>query len=129
MVGERLEYTIVARNIGTTATGAVTVFDRQLDRRVEVLSATTASGRCLIRGGGASPQRVLCVLRGVGPGESATIVVAARALEPGVARNRATVVSLPIDVAANNSATAAVTIRGRQQVSPGGERPKPPFTG
>ena len=129
MVGERVEYTIVVRSLGTTATGAVTVLDRQLDRRVEVLSATTANGRCLIRGGGASPQRVLCVLRDVGPGESATIVVAARALEPGVARNRATVVSLPIDVAANNSATAAVTIRGRQQVSPGGERPKPPFTG
>ena len=59
------------------------------------------------------------------------IVVAARALKPGVARNRARIVSVPPDVGANNSDTAAVTIRGRQQVSPGGagERPKPPFTG
>ncbi len=116
----------------STTARAITVLDRQLDSRVEVLSATTASGRCEIRGRGTANQRVLCVLRDLGPGESATIVVAARALEPGVARNRATVVSVPPDVGANNSDTAAATIRGRQQqVSPGGagKRPKPPFTG
>ena len=130
MVGERVEYTIVVRNLGTTATGAVTVLDRQLDRRVEVLSATRRPGRCSIRRGGASPQRVLCVLRDVGPGESATIVVAARSLEPGVARNRATVVSVPIDVGANNSATAGVTVEAASRVSPGvaSERRRP-FTG
>ena len=128
-VGERVEYTISVRNVGDTTARVITVLDRQLDSRVEVLSATTATGRCSIRGRGTANQRVICGLRDLGPGESAMIVVAARALEPGVARNRATVVSVPPDVGANNSATAAVTIRGRQQVSPGGEQPKPPFTG
>ena len=132
MVGERIEYTIAVRNVGDTTARAITVLDRQLDARVEVLSATTATGRCDIRGRGTANQRVFCGLRDLGPGESATIVVAARALEPGVARNRATVVSVPPDVGANNSDTAAATIRARQQqVSPGGagKRPKPPFTG
>jgi hypothetical protein len=75
---------------------------------------------------------VRCVLRDIAADESATIVIAARALEPGRTVNRATVLSLPPPTDGHNTDTASVVI-GRQQVSPGsdgsGQRPRPPFTG
>ena len=129
-VGDRIEYTITVHNAGTTPVFAPLVLDRPLDGRVRLLSAASAAGRCRVLGHGTSAQRVRCVLRDLGADESATIVVAARALEPGRAVNRATVLSLPPPDDGDNTDTASVVIR-RQQVSPGGadDRPKPPFTG
>ena len=135
LVGERVEYTIVVRNIGPNRAYSPTVVDRLLDERVQLLSAASANGRCQLRGRGTPNRRVLCFLRDLGPGDSATIMIAARALEPGVAQNRATAVgTVPPDVGRNNTDTAAVAIR-EEQARPGGDgqrprpRPKPPFTG
>jgi uncharacterized repeat protein (TIGR01451 family) len=126
-VGERLVYTIVVRNKGTALAQSVTVIDRPADERVELLSAASAAGRCEIRGRGTSNERVLCFLRDLDPGESATIVVAARASEPGSSRNRASVLSLPADVGPDNTDTATVVIRAGGVAGAG--RVKPPFTG
>jgi uncharacterized repeat protein (TIGR01451 family) len=67
-VGDRVVYTIVVRNKGTTAAPSVTVIDRLADGRVELLSATTADGRCEIRGQGTPNHRVLCFLRDLNRG-------------------------------------------------------------
>ena len=70
---------------------------------------------------------MLCFLRDLAPGESATIVVAARAVAGGPSRNRASVVSLPADHGRDNTDTASVTIRAGGVAGVG--RVKPPFTG
>jgi hypothetical protein len=131
-VGERIEYTITVHNAGTTPVFAPVVLDRPFDGRVQLLSAASAVGRCRVLGHGTPAQRVRCVLRDIAADESATIVIAARALEPGRTVNRATVLSLPPPTDGHNTDTASVVI-GRQQVSPGsdgsGQRPRPPFTG
>jgi hypothetical protein len=110
---------------------APVMLDRPLDGRVELLSAASAAGHCRVLGHGTPAQRVRCVLRDVAADESATIVVAARALDAGRTVNRATVLSLPPPKDGENTDTASVVIRPRQQVSPGeaGVKPKPPFTG
>jgi uncharacterized repeat protein (TIGR01451 family) len=130
-VGERIEYTITIHNAGTTPVFAPVMLDRPLDGRVELLSAASAAGHCRVLGHGTPAQRVRCVLRDVAADESATIVVAARALDAGRTVNRATVLSLPPPKDGENTDTASVVIRPRQQVSPGeaGVKPKPPFTG
>ena len=130
-VGERIEYTITIHNAGTTSVFAPVVLDRPLDGRIQRLSAATAAGRCRILGQSTSGQRVRCVLRDLADDESATIVVATRAREPGRTVNRATVLSLPPPSNGDNTDTASVVIRPRQQVLPGeaGVKPKPPFTG
>jgi uncharacterized repeat protein (TIGR01451 family) len=128
-VGERVEYTITVRNRTSVPTFAPVVVDRPLDRRVELLSAASASGRCRIDTE-SGRQRVTCLLRDVGAYESTTIAIAARARAPGRAVNRALIVRAEPD--ANDTDTAAVMIR-QQRVSPAqagqGPRPKPPFTG
>ena len=82
-VGERIEYTITVHNAGTASVFAPVALDRPLDGRIQLLSAATAAGRCRVLGQGTSGQRVRCVLRDLAADESATIVVAARAREPG----------------------------------------------
>ena len=94
-VGDRIEYTITVHDAGTTPVFAPVVLDRPLDGRIQLLSAASAAGHCRILGPGASGQRVRCVLRDIAADESAAIVVAARAREPGRTVDRATVLSLP----------------------------------
>ena len=126
-VGERIEYTITVRNTTSIPAFAPVVVDRPLDRRVQLLSAGSPTGRCRIdtRDG---RQRATCLLRDIGAYGSATIVIGARARAPGRALNRATVVRARPD--ANDSDTASVVV-SEQRVSPGGAGigPKPPFTG
>jgi uncharacterized repeat protein (TIGR01451 family) len=126
-VGERIEYTITIRNRTSIAAFAPVVVDRPLDRRVQLLSAGSPTGRCRIDTRDAR-QRVTCLLRDVGAYGSTTIVIGARARAPGRAVNRATVIRAEPD--ANDTDTASVVI-SEQRVSPGGAtvKPKPPFTG
>jgi hypothetical protein len=127
-VGARIDYTITVHNTTSIPAFAPVVVDRPLDRRVELLSAGSASGRCRIDVRG-TRQRVTCLLRDIGAHESATIVIGGRARAPGRAVNRATIVGIGRPDA-NDTATASVVINARR-VSPagGGVRPKPPFTG
>jgi uncharacterized repeat protein (TIGR01451 family) len=124
VVGDRIEYTIVVRNKGTTTAQSVTVVDQPLDGRVQLLSATSSQGRCRVRG-----ERVVCGLGELAPGESARIVVAARTVEPGRSQDRAVVASLPPDSGEDNVDTATVSIRAAGPAArPHGVR-RPPFTG
>ena len=68
----------------------------------------------------------MCELGAIGPDETATIVVAARAERPGRTRNRAVVVSLPLDFGSDNIAVVSVGV-----TTVGGVLPaqSPPFTG
>jgi uncharacterized repeat protein (TIGR01451 family) len=124
-VGDRVEFSIVVRNEGTIPAARVTVVDRPLDGRIDVLSATASQGTCEVRRTGSLGQRVVCRLQTVGPGDTARILVAARAVAPGVSRDIVSVLGVPAGGdASNNVASAVVTIR----VSSGGG-PSPPFTG
>jgi uncharacterized repeat protein (TIGR01451 family) len=124
--GGRVDYTLVVRNVGRTTAYAVTVEDVRLDGRVRLLSAATSRGRCGLRerSGG---RAVVCFLGDLAPGESATIAIGARAVTEGISRNRALVLSLPLDSGANNSAVASVRVRPGSGVL--GEGVRPPFTG
>ena len=98
IVGNRVTFTIVVRNEGTTQAQNATVIDRVLDERIVQLSATASQGRCVVRSSG----RVICRLGPLDPGEAATITVLARARAPGESRNRAVVLSLPEDFGPDN---------------------------
>ena len=135
VVGDRISWTITVANRGKSVANT-TVIDRPLDDRIELLSATSSSGRCEIRGRGGPNERVLCVLGDLGPDDSVRIVVAGRARSPGTARNRATAVTIPPDPGADNTDTATVAIRPKRGTAGAGEerpakpgKPKPPFTG
>jgi uncharacterized repeat protein (TIGR01451 family) len=126
-VGDRITYTLTVRNAGQNPAENVTVVDRPLDDGVTLLSATASQGQCAVTGPGTEGgRRVLCRLGAIGPDESATVVVAARADRPGRTRNRAVVASLPIDFGSDNVAVATVGV-----TSVGGVLPaqSPPFTG
>ena len=117
-VGDRIEYTITVHNAGTTPVFAPVVLDRPLDGRIQLLSAASAAGRCRVLGQGTSGQRVRCVLRDIAADEAVTIVVAARAREPGRTVDRATVLSLPPPSNGDNTDTASVVIRPRAAGEP-----------
>ena len=127
VAGQRVDYTLVVRNVGPTTAYAVTVEDVQLDQRVRLLSAATAKGRCGLQERPGPRQVVTCFLGDLGPGETVTIAIGGRGAIEGTSRNRALVLSLPLDSGANNSAVASVRVRPASGVLGGGVRP--PFTG
>ena len=65
------------------------------------------------------------------PGDRVTIMVAGRALAPGTVRNRATVVSLPLDRDTLNNRVVARVVIGSSGVLPetGDGGGKPTYTG
>ncbi len=125
--GQRVDYTLVVRNVGNTTAYAVTVNDVPVDQRVQLISAATSRGRCGFRDRDGPGQLVTCFLGDLAPGDSATISIGGRAVAEGIARNRALVLSLPLDSGANNSAASSVRITPASGVAGVGVRP--PFTG
>ena len=131
MVGERVEYTISVRNVGDTTARAITVLDRQLDSRVEVLSATTASWAMLDpRTGHGEPARPLCS-QGSRSGRVGddrgrrTRARARRCSKPGHGRER------PARRRCEQQRHGGSDDTRPPAGEPGrrGQRPKPPFTG
>jgi uncharacterized repeat protein (TIGR01451 family) len=111
VVGDRVTSTIVVRNTGTAVAQDVRVSDRPLDERLELLSAASSPGRCVISERGTSQQRAVCRLGDLGPGESRRVTVSARARAPGKSRNRVTALGFPPELEADNTDTSSVTIR------------------
>jgi uncharacterized repeat protein (TIGR01451 family) len=135
-VGDTITYTIVVRNTGPTTAQRTVLVDRQLDRRVELLSATTSNGSCEPPERDLVAEHLRCVLDPIDPGESTTIVVKARARAPGVTRDRVTGLTLPANVSSHNTDTASVKIRAQGGGGVAGAsntkpkpKPRPPFTG
>ena len=129
-VGDRIEYTLTVVNEGTVDAASVVVLDRQLEGLVSLVSATASQGRCEIRGRETASERVMCSLGRLKPGDSATVLVAGRARETGTSRNRATVLSLPIDTStANNTAIVRVPIGRSAVAGAGAGRGRPTYTG
>ena len=129
-VGDRIEYTLTVVNEGTVDAASVVVLDRQLEGLVSVVSATASQGRCEIRGRATVSERVVCSLGRLKPGDSATVLVAGRARATGTSRNRATVLSLPIDTSiADNTATVRVPIGPSAVAGEGSGGGRPTYTG
>ena len=121
VVGDRVEYTIEVTNGGPADASQVAVVDRQLDGNVRILSATASQGRCRVTS--ETRQGVACLLGKIAPGDRVTVVVAGRALAHGTVRNRATVVSLPVDRdPANNQVVARVIVGSSSVLGTGGSR-------
>jgi hypothetical protein len=124
-VGDRVVFTIVAKNIGRRPMRPVVITDFRFDDRVEVLSTVTTLGTCRVST--SASQSVSACGRGtLAPGESAVVRITGRAVGPGRSVDRATTLfrrtldSTP----ANNVARASVLIRARPH-----PHRKPPFTG
>ena len=123
--GQRVEYTIEVRNAGLSEATQVVAVHRQLGDGVDLRSATASQGGCELRVA-TGPQRVVCALGTLAPGDRASIVVAGRGRLAGTVRNRVTVRSLPRDRdLSNNTADAVVTVRTSAVAGEGG----PDFTG
>ncbi|HEY7602995.1 MAG TPA: hypothetical protein VH760_01950 [Gaiellaceae bacterium] len=130
-VGDRATFTLRVRNDGTGYALAVTVIDRPLGDDLQLLSATASQGRCGLRGENTSDAFVICFIGNLPPGGSATVVVATRARSPGQVRNRATVHTVPQNIARAAAATVVLNVRGAAAAKPP-PKPKPgapPFTG
>ena len=123
-IGDRVEYSIVVRNEGTSSASRVTVVDRPFGALIDLSSVTTSQGTCEIRRNGRVGERVVCRLGTVGPEDTVRILVAARAVSAGTSRNVVTVLGASGGSISNNVAAATVSIAPS---SGGGS--SPPFTG
>jgi Domain of unknown function DUF11 len=129
-VGDRVVYTIVAKNIGRRPMTPVVITDFLRDARVEIHSMATTLGTCRLLT--SNPQHVVSCGRGtLAPGESANVQIAGQAVTRGSSVDEATTIFSRIadPTPANNVARATVRIRAPARPRPAGKRPKPRFTG
>jgi uncharacterized repeat protein (TIGR01451 family) len=113
MVGERVRFTILTRNRGSEVLRPAVVRDTLVGGRLRILSARSGLGSCRVTRVAGS-RRVRCSARRLAPGQAFIVRITARAVAPGVARDRARVSGLPRSVA-----RAAVRVLA----------PPPPVTG
>lgn len=111
-VGGAITYTMVANNSGPSQASGVVITDT-LPAGVNFVSVTTTLGSCSVAG-----SVVTCTLGAMASGGNATVIVTGMAATQGAKVNTASVSSGSLDpVAANNSATASVTVTNRTPVA------------
>ena len=127
-VGERVVFTIVAKNIGRRPMTPVVITDFLRDNRVARLSAATTLGTCRVLG--ASQRAIACGRGTLAPGESALVQIAGRAVALGRSVDQATTIFSRIadPTPRNNVAEASVRIRAPAP-TPTKPRRKPGYTG
>jgi len=110
-VGDEVTYTNTATNHGTATAPSVTVADNP-SPNLEVMSVTPSQGTC----GDAVP--IICNLGQLAPGASATVIVVARALAPGVLPNGVVALPSPTPDEDNIIAVAGPIVRLKKTASP-----------
>jgi uncharacterized repeat protein (TIGR01451 family) len=116
-VGDRLTYTVEVRNGGPDSATDVTLAD-SLPGELTPIAASGPSGPC--NGGG----KIACALGVLGPGESATATVVARATQAGEVANTVAATTTATDLdPSNDQATATTHVAAASPPSP---PPKPP---
>jgi uncharacterized repeat protein (TIGR01451 family) len=112
VVGKRITYALTVTNNGPGSAAAVTVRD-PLPPGLALVSASASQGTCT------TTAPVRCDLGSIASGADARVTIVARAKATGNISNTATVSSTTPDlVTANNSASAATTVKGPPCVVP-----------
>jgi uncharacterized repeat protein (TIGR01451 family) len=111
-IGDRVVFTIVAKNVGRRPMRGVVITDLLHGGRLEILSAATTLGSCRVAAAAAG-HRVSCGRGTLAPGESATVQIAVRAVRAGRSPDLATTLFRhSLDATPkNNVAGASVVIR------------------
>jgi uncharacterized repeat protein (TIGR01451 family) len=118
-LGADVRFTITVRNTGSAVVDHPRIIDSLSGSQLAIISATTTLGSCQTNAKATSSQ-IDCRAPTLAPGQSFTILITARAISPGPARDRATIAAPAHDpTPGDNSASATVDIN-QQPPTPSG---------